>query len=41
MYGYEILDTPWAFDVEELMKRNSHNVPKDKIIDMLQKYEEN
>jgi predicted kinase len=44
MYGYEIViiepDTPWAFDVEELVKRNSHDVPKDRIIDMLQKYEE-
>ena len=43
MYGYEIevveADTPWAFDVEELVKRNSHNVPKETIIDMLQKYE--
>jgi predicted kinase len=43
MYGYEIIviepDTPWAFDVEELVKRNSHDVPRDTIIDMLQKYE--
>lgn len=43
MYGYEIViiepDTPWAFDVEELVIRNSHNVPRDTIIDMLQKYE--
>ena len=43
MYGYEIIiiepDTSWAFDVEELVKRNSHNVPRETIIDMLQKYE--
>lgn len=43
MYGYEIIviepDTHWAFDVEELVKRNSHGVPRDTIIDMLQKYE--
>lgn len=43
IHGYEIViiepDTPWAFDVEELVKRNSHGVPKDTIIDMLQKYE--
>lgn len=44
MYGYEIViiepEAPWAFDVEELVKRNSHDVPRDTIIDMLQKYEE-
>jgi predicted kinase len=43
MYGYEIViiepDTLWAFDVEELVKRNNHGVPKDTIIDMFQKYE--
>lgn len=43
IYGYEIevieADTPWVFDVEELVKRNSHGVPRDTIIDMLQKYE--
>lgn len=43
IYGYEIVvvepDTPWAFDVEELVKRNSHDTPRDTIIDMLQKYE--
>lgn len=43
MYGYEIIvmepDTPWAFDIEELVKRNSHDVPRDTIIDMIQKYE--
>lgn len=43
MYGYEIIviepDTSWAFDVEELVKRNSHDVSRDTIIDMLQKYE--
>lgn len=42
-YGYEIVviepDSPWAFDVEELVKRNSHDVPRDTIIDMIQKYE--
>src|SRR3990167_3573012 len=43
MYGYEIViiepDTSWAFDVEELVKRNSHNVRRETIIDMLQKYD--
>ena len=43
IYGYEIeiveTDVPWAFDIEELVKRNSHDVPRETIIDMLQKYE--
>ena len=44
MYGYDIVviepDTPWAFDVEELVKRNVHNTPRDVIIDMLDMYED-
>lgn len=43
MYGYEIeiieANTPWAFDIEELVKRNSHNVSRETIIDMFLKYE--
>lgn len=44
MYGYKIIIiepvTPWAFDIEELIKRNTHDVPKESIIDMLHQYEE-
>ncbi len=43
MYGYDIVvvepDTPWAFDIEELMKRNKHCVPRETMVDMLEKYE--
>lgn len=44
MYGYEIIiiepDTPWAFDIEELVKRNTHEVPRDTITEMLKQYED-
>jgi len=44
MYGYEIIviepDTDWAFDVEELVKRNTHGVPRETILEMLEQYEE-
>ncbi len=44
LYGYEIIimepDTPWAFDVEELVKRNTHDTPIETIVDMLEQYEE-
>lgn len=43
MYGYEIIvvepDTDWAFDIEELMKRNTHGVPRETLVDMLEQYE--
>lgn len=43
MYGYEIIvvepDTPWAFDIEELMKRNTHGVPRETMVEMLDQYE--
>lgn len=44
MYGYEIIiiepSAPWAFDVEELEKRNTHGAPRETIIGMLEQYEE-
>lgn len=44
MYGYEIIiiepDTSWAFDVEELVKRNKHGAPRETILEMLEQYEE-
>ena len=44
-YGYyiEILepDTPWAYNVVELTKRNKHNVPRESIQRMLQRFERN
>lgn len=43
-YGYKITviepDTPWAFNVEELIKRNKHGVSADSIVEMLQQYED-
>ena len=43
IYGYEIIviepNAHWAFNVEELVKRNTHNVPRDTIIEMLLQYE--
>jgi predicted kinase len=42
-YGYEIIivepSADWAFDIEELMKRNTHCVPRETMVDMLEKYE--
>jgi len=44
IYGYEIIiiepEAPWAFDVEELVKRNTHEVPRDTIVEMLCQYED-
>ncbi|XP_076803363.1 uncharacterized protein LOC143447240 [Clavelina lepadiformis] len=44
-YSYHIYikepDTPWKRKASELTKRNSHGVPKDSIINMLDRYEEN
>lgn len=42
-YVIEIIEpfTCWAFNVKELHVRNQHNVPKDKIRDMLERYEKN
>lgn len=43
--GYTVLvleaDTPWAFDVSECTKRNTHEVPKDAISRMLERYTPN
>jgi predicted kinase len=43
MYGYNIIvvepDTTWAFDIEELMKRSTHDVPRETMVDMLVLYE--
>lgn len=43
IFGYDIevveVDTPWAFDIEELMKRNTHDLPRETIEDMLRRYE--
>jgi len=43
LYGYEIIivepDTPWAFNVEELVKRNTHDTPRETIVEMLEQYE--
>jgi predicted kinase len=42
-YDYDIIvvepDTDWAFDIEELMKRNTHCVPRETLIEMLEQYE--
>lgn len=44
-YGYvlEVLEpyTSWCFNVKELAHRNKHNVPKDRIRDMSDRYEKN
>lgn len=44
MYGYEIIvvepNVSWAFDIEELTKRNTHQVPREAIIEMLSQYED-
>ena len=43
-YGYkvEILepDTPWKKDADELVKKNKHNVPKEAILRMLERWED-
>ena len=43
-YGYEIQvvepNTPWAFNLEELVKRNTHEAPREVIEAMLFSYEE-
>lgn len=43
MYGYEIIvvepGSSWAFDIEELMKRNAHGVPRETLVEMLEQYE--
>ena len=42
-YGYSVRfeesDTPWRFDVDELTKRNTHGVPREKIQEMVEKYQ--
>lgn len=42
-FGYEIeimeANTPHQFDVDKLAQYNKHNVPKDKIQEMMDKYE--
>lgn len=44
-YNYQIEirepNTPWKFDVEELTKKNKHNVPKEAIEKMIQQWEPN
>jgi len=43
-YGYEVHvvepNTPWAFNLEELVKRNTHEAPREVIEAMLFTYEE-
>lgn len=43
MYGYDIIvvepSATWSFDIDELMKRNTHGVPRETLVDMLDKYE--
>ena len=42
-YGYSVKleesNTPWKFDVEECFKRNEHNVPKETIQKMVDRWE--
>ncbi len=42
-YDYEIIvvepSAEWAFDIEELVKRNTHGVPRETLVEMLEKYE--
>ncbi|NXC41998.1 N42L1 protein, partial [Penelope pileata] len=42
-YSYEVVfrepDTPWKFNVRELMRRNIHDVPRQKIQQMKEQYE--
>lgn len=41
-YGYDakfvVPDTPWAFDVDECTKRNSHGVPREAIQQMKDRF---
>jgi len=43
IYGYEIVveetQTPWRFDIEELLKRNVHNIPRESLESMKKAYE--
>ena len=43
-YGYDVVivepSSPWAFDVDELVKRNVHDTSRDIILVMLEMYEE-
>ena len=43
-YGYTVKflipNTPWAFDVEECFRKNSHNVPKETIQRMKDRWED-
>jgi NEDD4-binding protein 2 len=42
-YGYQVElkepNTPWKFDVDELTRRNTHNVPKEVIEKLMARYE--
>lgn len=42
VYGYDVVfvepETPWAFDVDELVKRNLHGVPREGIERMLARW---
>lgn len=42
-YGYEIVvsetQTSWRFDIEELLKRNIHNIPRERLETMISMYE--
>lgn len=42
-YGYKVEmrepDTPWKFDVDELVKKNTHGVPRDAIERMLNRWQ--
>lgn len=44
-YGYKVEfarpETDWAWDAEELAKRNTHGVPQEKIEQMLGRFDEN
>ncbi|CAH1778267.1 unnamed protein product, partial [Owenia fusiformis] len=42
-YDIEILepDTSWKFNVKELARRNTHGVPKDRLKDMVDRYDRN
>jgi len=42
-YSVEIIeaDSEWAFNVDELYKRNTHNVPKQVIENMVKRYKKN
>ena len=42
-YGYDIIvaetQTPWRFNIEELLKRNIHNIPRKSLEQMIMIYE--